>query len=315
MLEKLTPEQLALIPVIRQRFIAAGLSTAPVDIEAAKTAVRDAYTVVGLKPPVNFVHLPSPWAGAKQAAIFEAADSFEAAMANPKNVSRDQIVQQINKAFYGQHDVNWLAFYQFFHSCGITGMEKILPSVRLSELVGWCWFFEDTAIITDRPCVLKRDNGNRLHCDNGPALAYSDGFAVFAWHGHRLQTNQQWIILEKAKITPEKINKESNVELRRIMLEVYGFERYLAANDATVISEDVDGNGHPRRLLEMVVAGDQIRVIEVLNGSLEPDGTRRKFILGAARNPLTREEPSTPHEAVAYSYGRPPAKYKEMVRT
>jgi hypothetical protein len=51
-----------------------------------------------------------------------------------------------------------------------------------------------------------------------------------------------------------------------------------------------------------------VRIIEVTNGSLEPDGTRRKFHLGAMPG-------ENPHEAIAASYGINPRHYREAVRT
>jgi hypothetical protein len=56
------------------------------------------------------------------------------------------------------------------------------------------------------------------------------------------------------------------------------------------------------------VKGETLRIVEVVNGSLEPDGTRRKFLLGAMPG-------KTPHEAIAASYGINPAHYQEAVRT
>jgi hypothetical protein len=47
----------------------------------------------------------------------------------------------------------------------------------------------------------------------------------------------------------------------------------------------------------------------VVNGSLEPDGSRREFMISA------EEESRTPHDAVAASYGRPKKLYREAVRT
>jgi hypothetical protein len=49
--------------------------------------------------------------------------------------------------------------------------------------------------------------------------------------------------------------------------------------------------------------------MDVYNGSLEPDGTRRRFMLGALSGV------STVHEAVAASYGLNPGAYREAVRT
>ncbi len=56
-------------------------------------------------------------------------------------------------------------------------------------------------------------------------------------------------------------------------------------------------------------------VVEVVNGSEEPDGGRRKFHLGAARDPRTRHPPDTVNDAIANSYGIAPSCYREAVRT
>jgi hypothetical protein len=51
-----------------------------------------------------------------------------------------------------------------------------------------------------------------------------------------------------------------------------------------------------------------VRILEVSNGTREPDGTRRTFHLGAMPG-------DTPHQVVAASYGINPETYRESVRT
>jgi len=172
----------------------------------------------------------------------------------------------------------------------------------------------DFAMVSDRPRVLKRDAGGRLHSDSGPAIAYRDGWSLYFWHGLHIPRSHEWVIEQSGKLTPDAIEAEPNAELRRVMLEVFGFENYLAQRKAKVIAAD-ELHGQPRRLLEINVGGEKLQVTEVHNGSLEPDGTRRRFHLGAARDPRTRKPPRTPHEAVAHSYGIAPKHYREAVRT
>lgn len=179
---------------------------------------------------------------------------------------------------------------------------------RLSAVCGWCWPFADVCVIVDRPECIRRDEAHRLHCANGPAVRFRDGWCVYAWHGYRIPVSAHWIITDRDRLTPESIEAERNAELRRVMLEAYGFERYLAARDARVVSEDVDVNGQPRRLLEVIVAGEPLRILEVINGTVERDGSRRRFLLGAMPG-------ETPADAVAASYGFLPRRYREAVRT
>jgi hypothetical protein len=140
------------------------------------------------------------------------------------------------------------------------------------------------------------------------AVRFRDGWGVHAWHGLRVPTE----LIERKDFDPEAIEKQSNAEFRRVLLERKygprtGFELYVERRDAKVIAQD-ELHGFPRRLLEVRVADRPIRIIEVINGSLEPDGTRRKFHLGAMRG-------DTPHDVVAASYGINPKIYREAVRS
>jgi hypothetical protein len=116
------------------------------------------------------------------------------------------------------------------------------------------------------------------------------------------------VIEEKHRLNPEVIAAEGNAELRRVMLEIYGFGRWISETGATLISEDVN-HDHPRKLYEATLVGERIRIIHVVNGSLEENGSRREFFLGAS------EDAATPHEAVAASYGFNPSFYTEFART
>jgi hypothetical protein len=167
-------------------------------------------------------------------------------------------------------------------------------------------------MVSDRPRILKRDAGGRLHADDGPAIAWADGWSLCFWHGLQIPRSHKWMLTKRNLLNAHAIEKDGNAELRRVMLEIYGFERYLAERDAKLIATD-ELHGEPRRLLEVSVAGTPTRIVEVINGSVEADGTRRKFILGAAQR--ARTQPKTPAEAIANSYGIAAEHYREAVRT
>jgi hypothetical protein len=168
--------------------------------------------------------------------------------------------------------------------------------------------YESIAFVSDRPAEIHFDAQRRLHCSSRMAVKFRDGWGVHAWHGLRVPA----AIIEQKEFSPDAIDAQPNAELRRVMLEREyggrsGFDLYLATRDARVIAAD-ELHGRPRRLLEVNVAGATLRIIEVINGSLEPDGSRRKFHLGAMRG-------ETPAEVIAASYGINPAVYREAVRT
>jgi hypothetical protein len=143
-----------------------------------------------------------------------------------------------------------------------------------------------------------------LHCETGPAVRWPDESYWF-WRGYHVP---RWVIEEKHRLNPEVIAAEANAELRRVMLEIYGFGRWISETGATLISEDVN-HGQPRKLYEATLAGEPVRILHVVNGSLENDGSRREFFLGAP------DGVKTPHKTVAALYGFNPEIYSEYART
>ena len=179
--------------------------------------------------------------------------------------------------------------------------------LEMTASAGFYWTLDGVCFVSERPSEIHLDQGGQLHADDGMAIRYAGtGWGLYSRHGYRIPDDHSWIITDKARITAEAIMAEPNAEIRRIMCEVTAFDPIRAI--AEVVSEDVDGNGHPRRLMTANIKGDVIRIVEVQNGSLEPDGSRRKFLLGALAG-------RTPHEVIAASYGINPKLYVEAVRT
>lgn len=201
---------------------------------------------------------------------------------------------------------SFLSFFRHVAKLDLPIYEKYQHWENAAIHGGFRWVHEDFCIVSDRPSVLKVDESNRPHCDDGPSHLWRDGFSIFHWHGYRIPDDHQWIITDKSRITAEAIMSEPNAELRRIMCEITAFEPIRSI--AKVVAEDRDGNGHPRRLMVAGIGGEEIRIVEVHNGSLEPDGSRRAFLLGAMPG-------ATPHDAIAASFGISPKHYVEAVRT
>jgi hypothetical protein len=199
-------------------------------------------------------------------------------------------MKEIWPATYGQHEAGWLSFYAFFNDqCNIP-----LPQAEgmLGQLeLGWCWLYPDIAVVIERPSCLHTDAQGRLHSAIGPALQYPDGFSIWSWHG--VGVTEQ-IIMRPNTLTVQQIQSEANVEIRRVMIELYGQEKYIRDAGASVMAMDEIGI-----LYNLPQAGDEdIKMVRVLNSTPEADGTRREYML--------RVPPAmvTPKEAVAWTFGR-----------
>ena len=161
--------------------------------------------------------------------------------------------------------------------------------------------YANVAIVADRHTRLTRDAEGRLHSEDGlPAWEWADGTAVYAHHGRRVEP---WVVSGKTGAEQiEKIAAETNIEVRRCAIERYGWGEYVV--DAGWEPVAVDGCGE---LFDVPGETGQ-RVCVVVNGTVERDGTQRKYGL------LCRDHHSTPLEAVAASYGVTAEQYRSLER-
>lgn len=194
-----------------------------------------------------------------------------------------------------------------------SGRRKLVRGLELRAEIArsafaW-WALDGLAIVAERPLVIRRDDRGRLHCADGPALAWGDGTVQYSWHGVAVTRD---VIEAPESITVERIRSEENAEVRRVLIERFGEERLVREGGATLVHEDetgrlwhwAHGTSDPwGRRDEPVV------MVEVRNSTLEPDGSRRTYYL--------RVPPSirTAHEAVAWTFGLEGEAYRPAVET
>jgi hypothetical protein len=171
-------------------------------------------------------------------------------------------------------------------------------------------------IVSDRPEVIRKDDRHRPHCEDGPFLRWRDGWALYAIRGTRVPAD---VIENPASVTVERINAEQNAEIRRVMLERYGWGRYIEDSGAKELHRDEFGT-----LYRQELAGDEpLVMVAVDNSTLEPDGTRKRYFLRVhpELRPLradgTMGNPQTPtaHNAVASTFGMTGDQYHPVLET
>jgi hypothetical protein len=210
----------------------------------------------------------------------------------------------------GLHDAPLLAYYDFFSRIGLDPLSLGAPLMDLARSgAGWWWAFSKVAIVTSAPYRLNRDSENRLHCEHGPALAYPDGWAIWAIHGVRVAEK---VITAPLTLGVGEIAYEPNLAVRRVMLERFGYERFIQQAGLEPVQADCFGRLYrldPQcfRSLNrpnLGYATEPIALVEVVNATPEPDGGRRRYFLCVP--PTTR----TAHEAVAWTFGLRPREYQ-----
>lgn len=214
-----------------------------------------------------------------------------------------RVWRQSLDAELGQHDAGWLGFLDAANrALAHAGPWRLAGHLQAAAAAGWWWSFERVAVLTERAAVLHLDELERLHRADGPAMAYPDGFAVHAWHGMPIPAE---LAVTLRQLTVARIQAEENAELRRVMLEHYGLERYLRDADARRIHRDAAGT-----LWRCELPGDEpLVMVEVINATPEPDGRHRTYWLRVP--PWLR----TAREAVAWTFDIPPDQYRPQRQT
>ena len=284
-IESLTPEQVAKFPEYVARWTDIGLCTLPADRGAAEQAIREMYGAANLPPPAKIVWCGSPLAsGLTRAIILDKKllpqigdavwDSVWASVRASVRASvgdsvwdsvrdsvRASVWASVRASGYGQHDADWLAFYEYFRIvCGLDHQtDAIIGHIRQSQSAGWYLPHANICWVSERHHLLLRDERGRLHCASGPAVMYPDGWAIYAWHGVRVPEH---IIEQRDWLTVKQIMAEPNTEVRRVMRNLYGNDRFLIDAGAKELDASVN---HGARLLSLRLPGDpvDIRMMEL----------------------------------------------------
>jgi hypothetical protein len=295
MIESLTPEQIAKFPEYVAKWTAIGLSTEPADRPAAERAIALCYTLAGLEPPKTIIWCGSPLA--MTLARDRALNHSGPVLSADSHYSGGRL----GGIIYGSHDAGWLSFYDYFrHECGLVAeTEKLQGLVGLAKSAGWALPHTQTCWISERHNVLARDDAGRIHNLTGPAIAYPDGWSIYAVRGTRVPS--EWIE-RKAELDPRTALTWENIEQRSAAAEIIGWERIMSVLEPRVIDRN---RSHTIGTLLEVDLPDApgSRFLRVVC----PTG--RTFVL-----PVPREL-TTARQANAWTYGLDAQDYELETRT
>ncbi|MCE5269152.1 MAG: hypothetical protein LLG00_14850, partial [Planctomycetaceae bacterium] len=153
----------------------------------------------------------------------------------------------------------------------------------LDAFCGGAWLFvwtETTLFWARKPTVCVEGEGSRrrLHNETGPACA-NEIENLYFWHGVLVPA---YAIVSPEFITLTEIEREQNEEVRRILIERFGWERYLVASKAQIVDQRInDRDSQTERLYRM--GGGTQRFVCV-----DPS-TGRRYALGVPREITTCE--------------------------
>jgi hypothetical protein len=184
------------------------------------------------------------------------------------------------------------ATYRYFYRrpCSLVEYKAALSAFAVLTYKSHCFIME-------RPAAIHWE-GDRLHAFPEPAIEWRDGTGIYAIDGvvHRRVPG---------KLTADKIQNTNNLEIRRVLREQYGTEKWIKEIGGRIIHEDVYG-----RLWEAGTEGfETVKFVELKNSTPEPDGTYKLYYL---RVPGFIH---TARRAVAWSFQVQEEEYAPLVET
>ena len=168
--------------------------------------------------------------------------------------------------------------------------------------LGFFWVLDDWIVAVPRPAISVVEGV--LHSATGPAVRWPEGERYWYWHGLRVPRR---VVEEPESITAWDIHAERNMELRSVLLERMGFDRYIYEGGGRLIAED--GFGRLWRCRRLPDEDETPVFVEVENATVESDGSARRYFLRVP--PAMR----TPHQAVAWSFGLSVAEYAPLAES
>lgn len=244
-IERLTPEQEAYLPVFRQEYLDIALNPKRIEHDNLLVAITDAYTHIGEQEP-RLIICDSPYRCMIAIQVLEDRGStitdgelfyFIEEYINKGEIAKRNMFK--SSFLWGSQDMYWIAWGRFAEYIGVEFDETTRKLLDIVERIGreceWWWPYKGLVVASQKPLVTKWDDEGRLHCENGPAVEYADGWNLCSWHGTRIP--REWIT-DKASLTPHMALTWENIEQRRAACELLGWEKIISSLNPKVIDED-----------------------------------------------------------------------------
>jgi hypothetical protein len=216
---------------------------------------------------------------------------------------------QASRTLWLSDQLGWLAVAQYLRTTAHEKeLEKLFDQIDIwTDITTACTAMlclEGIVFLCEKPLVCRLNQMRRLHCADGPALTYSDGFAQYVWNGVVVPRQ---IIESPQSITVQQIEDETNAEIRRVMLERFGEARFFQESGMVPIHEDNFGTLYRKEFPN----DEPLVMVKVLNATPEPDGTVKNYYLRVPPNMTTAQQ------AVAWTFGfeRGFQEYDPLVQT
>ena len=148
----------------------------------------------------------------------------------------DQKLECVEQSFGLPWNSYWLSFYTYFRQIGIVKSPDFDRYYGLLNHGIWSiQFFEDWCIVTQLPKIIRRDNENRLHSIDGPAIEWRNGEKNYYIHGVYFES-ELWEQVISGLMPAKDVLKIENMEQRQAALSIISLSKLLKEVNARLVS-------------------------------------------------------------------------------
>jgi len=233
-LTPLTTKQKNRLKEIKTEYVKKAVTFKEIDRQKAKDAIKFVYSLI--KKP-----LPK---------IYKVSSPFSAQKLANKLKGTEKVFYQFGTylTIYWQ---SFYAFYDTFVEFGIIGGE-FEKYHKLKDVTDTGIFstieFENAIIICEKPIICHKNNKG-MHCINGPAIKWRDGYCQYYINGRKIDKTLFSKCLS-GDITQQEFLNEENDERRSAMYMILGEEKIMTLLCAELVDETtvVHDNGDVEKI-------------------------------------------------------------------
>jgi len=210
MIKKLTKRQEEGIQEWYNKCLKIGYDTSPIDKATTEKSWKLLYKKLKLKEP-NFIYCQSPMQ----------------AQVTINKIKKNKKYEFIHTYSWCQHDISWIAYYKFYKEYGLLphddNFEIIDIWFELAKSCGWCYTFENTVFVCEKPNEIHLNDNKQLHHNSKMALTYSDGYGLYMLNG--VNVPKYLVETPAEKLSMDFYKKEKNADVKAEFIRKYGMDR------------------------------------------------------------------------------------------
>lgn len=163
-----------------------------------------------------------------------------------------------------KYDSGWTAFYDYFLTIGINCNDKIKnkfliwKNFILNSGVYYTKMYDTTCYVCRKPNSVNKNTNKQLHCENGPAMKWRDGYSIYALNG--IIVPKEIVTTPAEMLDPNLILNEQNVDIQREIIKKIGADIVLKKLNAKALDIWIDPNTNCKYELMRLKAGELDRI-------------------------------------------------------